>query len=268
MKATYSWLADHESEAEGLLDYNQVELFLNVDDPVSEWRWDSASVLFFDEKDSSNPRRVRQFLKNYSGLLRAAGVQEIKHVAPDDLLCEDSHETQLTRIRSSFNEMRKTDQLTDVTFIADDGTKLPAHRVFLAAQSGHFKTSFATGGWRESMVLYGKVEIRVDYSGECLEAVLGSLSRYLELKGTKKSSFFHTDWIYKGSYDLPAEETERLNVLEEMYRLAHYWDFADSDLFNGLTRELIRSIGTRTYGNCAFYWTHLFRTQVLTGWFA
>jgi len=77
--------------------------------------------------------------------------------------------------------------------------------------------------------LEGKVEIPIDYSRECLEAVL--------------------DWMYKGSYDLPTEGAERLNVLEEMYRLAHYWDFVDSDLFNGLTRELIRSIGTQTYGD-------------------
>ena len=57
--------------------------------------------------------------------------------------------------------------------------------------------------------------------------------------------------MYKGSYDLPAEEPERSDILEEMYRLAHYWDLVDSDLFNGLTRELIKSIGTQTYCNCA-----------------
>jgi len=44
-----------------------------------------------------------------------------------------------------------------------------------------------------------------------------------------------------------------LNVLEQMYRLAHYWDFVDSDLFSGLTRELIRLIGTRTYKNCSSF---------------
>jgi len=32
-----------------------------------------------------------------------------------------------------------------------------------------------------------------------------------------------------------------------MYRLAHYWDFVDSVLFNRLTIELIQLIGTRTY---------------------
>jgi len=53
--------------------------------------------------------------------------------------------------------------------------------------------------------------------------------------------------MYKGSYNPPAEETERLDVLQGMYKLAHYWDFVDSDLFNGLTRELIESIGTQTY---------------------
>jgi len=68
----------------------------------------------------------------------------------------------------------------------------------------------------------------------------------------------HTDWVYKGSYGLPVEETERLNVLEEMYRLAHYWDFVESDLFSGLTRELIRLIGTRTYRDCSSFRNHLF----------
>lgn len=43
----------------------------------------------------------------------------------------------------------------------------------------------------------------------------------------------------------------------EMYRLAHYWSFQDSDLFKGLTRELIKSIGVRTYGECRSRWTHL-----------
>lgn len=62
--------------------------------------------------------------------------------------------------------------------------------------------------------------------------------------------------MYKGSYGLPAGGTERSNVLEEMYRLAHYWEFVDSDLFNGLTRELIQLIGTRTYCNCASCQTH------------
>jgi len=174
LKATYSWLADHESEAERLMDYNEERLFLNVDDPVRGWSWNSASELLFDERDSSNPRRVRRFLKNYSGLLRAAGVMEVNHVSiPDDLVDEDSHETQLKRIRNSFNSMREADHLTDVTFTANDGTEFPAHRVFLAAQSRHFETCFAPG-WRESMVLEGKVEIPVDYGQECLQAVLGS----------------------------------------------------------------------------------------------
>ena len=174
LKATYSWLADHESEAERLRDYNEERLFLNVDDPTWEWSWNSGSELLFDERDSSNPRRVRRFLKNYSGLLRAAGVMEINHVSiPDDLMREDSHETQLTRIKNSFNSMREADRLTDVTFTAEDGTEFSAHRVFLAAQSRHFETCF-TPGWRESRVLEGKVEIPVDYGRECLQAVLGS----------------------------------------------------------------------------------------------
>lgn len=156
-----------------MLDYNQDKLFLNVDDPALEWRWDSASELLFDEKDSSNPRHVRQFLRNYSGLLRAAGVKEITHVSPDEPLREDSHETQLAQIRSSFNGMRQAKQLTDVTLTAEDGTEFSAHRVFLAAQSSHFKDCFG-GGWRESRVSDGDVGIVVHYSRECLEAVLGS----------------------------------------------------------------------------------------------
>ena len=44
-----------------------------------------------------------------------------------------------------------------------------------------------------------------------------------------------------------------MNVLKEMYKLAHYWDFVDSDLFGGLTRELIQLIGTQTYGDCSSF---------------
>jgi hypothetical protein len=125
-------------------------LFLNVDEPTLEWRWNSASELLFDENDSSNPRRVRQFLRNYPGLLRAAGVREISHVSvPDNLLGEDSYEAQLERLRSKFDEMRKADKLTDVTFIAKDGAELTAHRAFLAAKIEHFETCFSNG-WRES----------------------------------------------------------------------------------------------------------------------
>ena len=56
--------------------------------------------------------------------------------------------------------------------------------------------------------------------------------------------------MYKGSYVLPAEETERFDVLEEMYRLAHYWVLVDSDLFKGLTSKLIGLIDRRTYSDC------------------
>jgi hypothetical protein len=176
LKATYFWLSEHENEAkEWLSDYHKVELFLNVDNPVSEWKWNSASELLFDEKDSSNPHRVRQFLKDYGGLLRAAGVQTINHVSvPDDLQGEVPHEKQLKDIRDRFNEMREACQLTDVTFVAEDGTEFAAHRVFLAARSEHFRTKF-THGWRESMDLEGEDEIdHVGHSKECLKAVLGS----------------------------------------------------------------------------------------------
>ena len=175
LKATYSWLADHENQAEEwLLDHNQDKLFFNVDNPVSEWRWNSASELLFDEKDSLNSRRVREFLKNYGGLLRAAGVQKVSHVSvPDDLLDEDPHEKQLKEIRDRFKELREGGHLTDVTFVAEDGAEFAAHRVFLAARSEYFKTEF-THGWRESMHLNERVKIDVDYSRECLEAVLGS----------------------------------------------------------------------------------------------
>ena len=65
-----------------------------------------------------------------------------------------------------------------------------------------------------------------------------------------------SDWVYKGSYNLPTETAERLRVLEEMYRLVHYWDFVESDLFNGLTRELIRAIGTQTYSSRTSYYAY------------
>jgi len=210
------------------LDYNEQKLFLNVDDPTLEWRWNSASELLFDENDS-NPRRVRQFLRNYPGLLRTAGVRKISHVSvPDNLLGEDSYEAQSAQLRSKFDEMRKADKLTDVTFIAKNGAELMAHRAFLAAKIQHFETCFSNGR-RESGILGTDARIPLDKSRECIEAVL--------------------DWIYTGLYDLPTDATERLDVLEEMYRLVRHWDFVESDLFNGLTRELIRSIGTLTYGN-------------------
>ena len=173
LEATYSWLNDHEYDAQGLLNYNQEELFLNVDDPATEWTWTSASELLFDKTDSSSPKSVRGFLGNYGKLLRAAGVREIHKVSiPDNLPGKASHETQLEQIMSGFSEMREAGLLTDVTFIAEDGTSFSAHRAFLATRSEHFKTCFG-GKWRESMDLVEGVRIDVNYSRECLEAVLG-----------------------------------------------------------------------------------------------
>ena len=174
LKATYLWLDRHRSGASRLLNYNRERLFLNVDNPTLEWSWNSASELLFDENDSSNPRRVRQFLRNYPGLLRTAGVREISHVSvPNNLLSEDSHEAQLERLRNSFNRMREADRLTDVTFIAEDGTEFTAHRAFLAAQIEHFETCFSHG-WRESDIIGGSARIHLDKSRECIEAVLGA----------------------------------------------------------------------------------------------
>jgi len=223
LKATYSWLAQHEGETGELENHNQDKLFLNVDDPASEWTWKSASELLFDERGTSNTRRVRRFLQSYSGLLRAAGVREITHVdIPEKPRSRYSHETQLTRIRDKVDSMREEDKWTDVILVAKDGAKFPAHRVFLAVQSGHFETR--AGGLGEPRV---SSETQVNCGRECLGAVL--------------------DWMYKGSYNLSVEESKRLDVLEEMYRLAYSWDLVDSDLFDGLTHELIKSIGTETY---------------------
>ena len=128
-----------------LPDYNE-RLFLNVDEPTLERSWNSASELPFDENDSSNARRVRQFLRNYQGLLRTAGVREISHVSvPKNLLSKDSREAQLVRLSSNLDEMREADRSTDVTFIAEDGAEFTAYRMFLAAQIAHFKTCFPHG---------------------------------------------------------------------------------------------------------------------------
>ena len=155
------------------MNYNSEKLFLNVDNPGLEWRWDSASELYFDERDSSDPYRVRQFLREYDGLLCAAGVRKVNYPsAPRNLSDEDSHETQLEQIRSRFNEMRETGELTDVTFVAEDGRRFSAHRVFLATRSEYFRTSF-TRGWRESRNLEEEVKFDVGYGRECLRAVLG-----------------------------------------------------------------------------------------------
>ena len=145
-----------------MLNYNGERLLLNFDDPALEWSWKSASEPLLDENDSSNPRRVRQFPRNYQGLLRTAGVREISHVSiPNNLLSEDSHEAQLARLRNSFNKMRKADRLTDVTFIAEDGAEFMAHRAFLTPQIEHFETCFSHG-WRESDIIGGSARIPLD----------------------------------------------------------------------------------------------------------
>ena len=85
------------------------------------------------------------------------------------------------------------------------------------------------------------------------------VTRPLEtFKDTHPMKWTRVDLIYKGSYDLPEGEAEKFDVLVDMYRLAHYWGFEDSDLFKGLTSELIQLITVGTYESCTSRWIRLF----------
>jgi hypothetical protein len=154
IKETYRWLENHkdDSELKNALVQSQADpLFLNVDDPETmEWTWHSADQLYIGLIDSpqSDCWGVRQFLAPFQGLLRLARVAEVKlPTAPD--MHTSSAEIELSRMRSTYDSMRREHILTDMVFIADNGEEFPAHRIVLAGAAEYFRTMFS-GAWGES----------------------------------------------------------------------------------------------------------------------
>lgn len=143
LESTYRWLQDRHRDAEGyLLDHHDEALWLNVDDPaIDAWEWHSASQLVFNAEDEDEQHEVRKWLEPFRSLLLVGGVREIKHPARPTVE-PSSGEAMLSQLRSVASDLREKAELTDVVFVGSNGDKHPAHRLFLAMASEHFRREF------------------------------------------------------------------------------------------------------------------------------
>ncbi|KAJ7034674.1 hypothetical protein C8F04DRAFT_1100594 [Mycena alexandri] len=205
LEATYKWLEAHQDEIlDSLIEFHDEFLFLNVDDPKTDpWLWHCADEMFFNIIDGGELKSVKKFLQPFKDLLTVAGVEDIVH-APVPGLERATVDAQLSLLRAGFQSMRLEGKLTDVVFIADDEARYGAHRAYLAPQSEYLNDLFC-GSFTEAGpgTADDPVEIEVDYSGVCVEAVL----HYLYL--TKVPNL------------------ERLEDLLDVMDLSNYWGLGE-----------------------------------------
>jgi hypothetical protein len=184
LQETYRYLNDNMALLEQNADYAEEivfqlrnePLFLNVDDPDDEWVWLKGDSLAFDcDHGEGSIVNVRNFLLRYDKVLAAAGVPRVHHpmyMSNHDALHSES--TRLQAIRTGFDTLRKTNTLTDVSFITagtvdyPDPEPLFAHRCFLAAISEYFRGLFG-GDFEDS---HQPVDV-CQYSKQCIQSVLG-----------------------------------------------------------------------------------------------
>ncbi|KAJ7186780.1 hypothetical protein C8R46DRAFT_279690 [Mycena filopes] len=205
LESTYKWLDTHQDEVlDSLIEFHDEPLFLNVDDPKTDpWQWHCADEMFFNILDGGDLKSVKKFLRPLKDLLTVAGVEDIVH-APVPGLERATVETQLSLLRAGFQTMRLEGKLTDVVFVADDETRYGAHRAYLAPQSEYLNDLFC-GSFTEAGpgTAEDPVEIEVDYSGVCVEAVL--------------------DYLYLTK----APSLERLDDLLDVMDLSNYWGLGE-----------------------------------------
>ncbi|KAJ7262754.1 hypothetical protein B0H12DRAFT_1104316 [Mycena haematopus] len=201
LEATYAWLDEHQHEVEdSMIEFHDEPLFLNVDDPKTDpWLFHSADELFFNIRDGGDLKSVKKFLLPFKDLLTVSGVEDIVN-APVPGIVLSSVEAQLSLLRTGFQAMRLEGKLVDVVFISDDEMRYAAHRAYLAPMSEYLQDLF-TGSFAESGpgTADEPIEIEVDYSGPCVEAVL--------------------DYLYLAK----APSLERLDDLLDVMDLANYW---------------------------------------------
>ncbi|KAJ6589057.1 hypothetical protein B0H19DRAFT_1367527 [Mycena capillaripes] len=202
---TYRWLDDRQDVVEDIIvEYHDQPLFLNVDDPKTDpWLWHSADEMFFNIVDSGDLKSVKKFMQSFKDLLTVSGVEDIVN-APVPGLERSSVDTQLTLLRTGFQTMRMEGKLTDVVFISEDEARYGAHRAYLAPMSEYLNDLFC-GSFAESGpgTADDPIEIDVDYSGPCVEAVL--------------------DYLYM----MKAPGLERLQDLLDVMDLSNYWNIEE-----------------------------------------
>lgn len=220
---TYRWLQDHlETACIHVARLHNERLFLNVDAPRKDvWIFKPANQLLYNVSDD-DPGYVKAFLSPFKELLTAAGASEIQR-PPIPVASRAALNTQASGLRASFNRFRKSRRLTDVCFVAGDGSEHPAHRDFMAANAEHFEDCFC-GELLESGPATAEDPIRVyvdeKYPSACIGHALGEL--YLSRRGLLTDQICE-DYLYSGT--LPS--TLECQQLVDLLYLSHEWGVAN-----------------------------------------
>ncbi|VDC01297.1 unnamed protein product [Peniophora sp. CBMAI 1063] len=234
VKASYKFLQDRIADLSDATkqELKRGNLFLNVDNHLTEWAWCSAADLILNASDDGPTyKRARASLKNYSKLLRALGVHMLDAVNKPTIQVTGI-EGELKRLRGGFDAKRRAEIGIDVVFIDTDEVpgRHPAHKIFLSACASYFDGLFYQAGMRESVVNgFAPVEVEVQTSG-------GALRRCL-------------DYMYTGNF-APIER-EDLQILLDMLAQADYWSL--DDLKATVQGDLVVHLSPRVYEDVRGY---------------
>ncbi|KAJ3864304.1 hypothetical protein EV359DRAFT_81555 [Lentinula novae-zelandiae] len=207
LKATYTWLQDHQYTAgEELRKHQHERIFLNVDDIDSyfeNWQWRSSQELILNlSYDSSKRFRVKSFLSEFRQLLGVAGVRRRVDVNFVDETQFGDPNFERLRVGGKLLDIELRPEYTQVNEKSNP-LRLKAHAAFLAAHVPHIETAL-NGAWKEAT------------------------SGVLSFPGTYFAACAFLDLVYTG--DLKDERSpedddgmELLMNLLEMLPIAHEW---------------------------------------------
>ncbi|KAF9076230.1 hypothetical protein BDP27DRAFT_1314095 [Rhodocollybia butyracea] len=208
LQETYKWLYENADEAAAALELHRNNpIFLNVVNIRSctePWVWRSANELVLGPVfDYTHTFKVETFLAEFSDLLRAAGVQEIR---------DGHHANEAYFGDPDFNRLRTAGKLLDIELRPEDyennevpdSVQLKAHSVFLAAKVPHIETAL-TGGWSESR------------------------DRFLSFPGSYFAARAFLELLYVGDLsderpNNPEDSFGFLDVLFQMLKVTDMWD--------------------------------------------
>ena len=120
---------------------------------------------------------------------------------------KDCEENLLT----SFRELRKNNDFTDVTLVCEDGVQIEAHRVVLGASSPFFKTLLKMNSHSHSLIY---------------------------MRGVKSSELMPlVEFLYKGEANVQPEDLDAFLTLAEELQLKGLTREPETDLKSKPTRE-------------------------------
>jgi hypothetical protein len=181
LRRTYAWLSENQDRAGPcLLAHATQKIWLNVEDPDNDrWEWHSASQLLFNGLDEKDRFEVREWLSGFKHLLLRSGAREI-HKPTKPVVRLTTEEVQYRAVRSTANNLRINQKLTDLILISHDGQEFHAHRFWMTLASDFFRDAFVGHErWAESSSdasPANPIRMPVEHSAEALQVCLGEHS--------------------------------------------------------------------------------------------